>query len=544
MVNKLRLIAIPVALIAVVALCVVLPFLKLGIPSGHDFEFHMNSWIEVVDHWKQGALYPHWAALAHYGYGEARFIFYPPFSWTLGGVLGLVLPWQLVPAAYTWIVLTLAGCSMFAMARKWLSRRDAIFAAMLYAVNPYNLVIVYWRSDQAELMASIYLPLMLLFLLRMNDDGRRAVVPLSLTMAAGWLTNLPSAVMMNYSLGVLALILAIRRRSFTVLLYAGAAVVLGAMLAGFFLLPAYHQQSWVNISQVLAPGVRPEDSFLFTKTADPDHNRFNLLVSIVAVSQFVILAGLFVWARSLRRNKLWLPLMGWGVVCALLMVSPTLALWNRLPELRFVQLPWRWLLCLNVPFALAISMGFQRWRWRILLCVAMLAVLLIVWHRVQNPWWDNAGDIQEMLDNQQDGIGNEGADEYVPIGVDPYDTDQKAGQVRFEGKGHAYITIQKWDAENRAIGASTGSPGKLVLRLFNYPLWKVEVNGRQVTTESTPDTGQIVVPVAAGENSVRIRFVEAWDHKLGLLLSGIGLAIIILLFAIWMKPQALLKAES
>src|SRR2546430_5437355 len=310
--NKLRPIATPVALIAVVAICVVLPFLKLGIPSGHDFEFHMNSWIEVVDHWKQGAVYPHWAALAHYGYGEARFIFYPPISWTLGGLLGLVLPWKLVPAAYTWIVLTLAGFSMFALARDWLSRRDAIFAAMLYAANPYNLVIVYWRSDQAELMASIYLPLMLLFLLRMEEDGRRAVVPLSLVMAAGWLTNLPSAVMMNYSLGVLALTLAIWRRSFTVLLYAGAAVVLGAMLAGFFLLPAYHQQSWVNISQVLAPGVRPEDSFLFTKTADPDHNRFNLLVSIVAVAQFVILAGAFILSRSLRRNKLWLPLLVWS----------------------------------------------------------------------------------------------------------------------------------------------------------------------------------------------------------------------------------------
>src|SRR3954467_4416726 len=487
--NKLRPIATPLAVMAAVALCVVLPFLKLGIPSGHDFEFHMNSWIEVVDYWKQGTIYPHWAALAHYGYGEARFIFYPPFSWTLGGLVGLVLPWKLVPAAYTWIVLTLAGCSMFALARRWLSRGDAIFAATLYAANPYNLVIVYWRSDQAELMASIYLPLMLLFLLRLDDAGKRAVVPLSLIMAAGWLTNLPSAVMMNYSLGVLALILAIRRRSVTVLWYAGAAVVLGAMLAGFFLLPAYHQQSWVNISQVLAPGVRPEDSFLFTKTADPDHNRFNLLVSIVAVSQFVILAGLFVWARSLRRNKLWLPLMVWGVVCALLMVSPTLPFWNHLPELRFVQLPWRWLLCLNVPFALATSMGFQRWRWRwrTVFCVAVLGVLVAVWHGVQNPWWDNAGDIQEMLDNQQDGIGNEGADEYVPIGVDPYDADQTAPQVRFEGKGHAYITVQKWDAEKRAIDASASSPGKLVLRLFNYPLLKVEVNGRQVTTESTPD---------------------------------------------------------
>jgi hypothetical protein len=542
--TKLRPIATPVALIAAVALCVVLPFLKLGIPSGHDFEFHMNSWIEVVDHWKQGTVYPHWAALAHYGYGEARFIFYPPFSWTLGGLLGLVLPWKLVPAAYTWIVLTLAGCSMFALARKWLSRRDAIFAATLYAANPYNLVIVYWRSDQAELMASIYIPLLLLFLLRMDEDGRRSVVPLGLIMAAGWLTNLPSAVMMNYSLGVLALTLTIRRRTLTVLWYAGSAVALGAMLAGFFLLPAYHQQNWVNISQVLAPGVRPEDSFLFAGTADPDHNRFNLLVSIIAVSQFAILAGAFIWGRSLRLHKLWLPLLAWSAVCALLMLSPTLPLWNHFPELRFVQLPWRWLLCLNLPFALLVAMSVQRWWLRIVVCVAMLGVLLTVWHRVQNPWWDNAGDIQEMLDNQQDGLGNEGADEYVPTRVDPYDADQKAPQVHFEGNGRAQITIQKWDAERRAIDASATSAGKLVLRLFNYPLWDVEVNGRQVETESTPDTGQMVVPVAAGKNSVRIRFVDGWDRKLGLLLSGVGFAVLVLLFVIGRKPQPLFKTEN
>jgi hypothetical protein len=542
--TKLRPIATPVALIAAVALRVVLHFLNLGIPSGHDFEFHMNSWIEVVDHWKQGTVYPHWAALAHYGYGEARFIFYPPFSWTLGGLLGLVLPWKLVPAAYTWIVLTLAGCSMFALARKWLSRRDAIFAATLYAANPYNLVIVYWRSDQAELMASIYIPLLLLFLLRMDEDGRRSVVPLGLIMAAGWLTNLPSAVMMNYSLGVLALTLTIRRRTLTVLWYAGSAVALGAMLAGFFLLPAYHQQNWVNISQVLAPGVRPEDSFLFAGTADPDHNRFNLLVSIIAVSQFAILAGAFIWGRSLRRHKLWLPLLAWSAVCALLMLSPTLPLWNHFPELRFVQLPWRWLLCLNLPFALLVAMSLQRWWLRIVVCVAMLGVLLTVWHRVQNPWWDNAGDIQEMLDNQQDGLGNEGADEYVPAGVDPYDADQKAPQVHFEGNGRAQITIQKWDAERRAIDASATSAGKLVLRLFNYPLWDVEVNGRQVETESTPDTGQMVVPVAAGKNSVRIRFVDGWDHKIGLLLSGVGFAVLVLLFVIGRKPQPLFKTEN
>src|SRR6266699_1780989 len=202
--------------IAVVAFCVVLPFVKFGIPSGHDFEFHFNSWIEVVEHWKQGVLYPHWAAMAHYGYGEARFIFYPPFSWTLGAALGAVLPWKIVPAVYFWIVLTLCGCSMFLLARRWLPRGDAIFAAALYAANPYHLVIVYWRSAMAELMIAVYLPLLLLWILRSEEEGPRIVVPLSILMAAGWLTNVPGAVMMNYSLALLTLCVAMMQRSFAV----------------------------------------------------------------------------------------------------------------------------------------------------------------------------------------------------------------------------------------------------------------------------------------------------------------------------------------
>src|SRR5467141_3696048 len=140
---------IPAIVSAATAFATLVPFLFLGNPSGHDFEFHIFSWMEAVHQWKQGILYPRWAQFAHWSYGEARFLFYPPTSWNLGAALGAVLPWKLVSGAYTWIALTASGFSMFLLARRWLSGRDAIFAATLYTANPYYLVIVYWRSAQA-----------------------------------------------------------------------------------------------------------------------------------------------------------------------------------------------------------------------------------------------------------------------------------------------------------------------------------------------------------------------------------------------------------
>jgi hypothetical protein len=527
-------VALPLAVIGAVACGVVLPFLWLGIPSGHDFEVHFNAWVEVLDHWKQGILYPHWAGMSHYGYGEARFIFYPPISWNVGAVLGMMLPWKLVPAAYIWITLLLSGVSMFVLARRWLPRADALFAAALYTANPYHLVIVYWRSAMAELLAAAYLPLLLLLILRSDadEDAARVVAPLSLLMAMGWLTNIPSAVMMNYSLGLLALIVAISRRSFFVIAYGAAAATLGTALAAFYLVPVLHQQSWVNLGQVLAPGVRPADNFLFTAIAgDPDHYRFNLLASLIAVWQITIVAVALVLARRLRKQEPWWPLAAWSAMAAVLMAKFTLPLWIHLPELRYVQLPWRWLLCLNVPFAVLVVLAIRRWWLRGLVYAAMLALLLLLWQRVQVPWWDNAADIKEMVDDQHDGPGYEGTDEYAPAAADPYAIDQQAPKVLFQGNGDAELQVQDWNAESRQVIATTSAPGRLVFRMFNYPLWKVLVNGRTVVAETVKQTGQLTVPVAAGESRIQIRFVESWDRAVGAAISTV--ALVLMLFWAW-----------
>ncbi|MGB7549485.1 MAG: hypothetical protein WBM14_17245, partial [Terracidiphilus sp.] len=91
------------ALILLAAAVAVAPQLVRGNSCGHDFDFHLVSWLDALHGWSQGIVYPHWAPSANFGAGEPRFIFYPPISWMLGAAMGLVLPWRLVPLALTFL---------------------------------------------------------------------------------------------------------------------------------------------------------------------------------------------------------------------------------------------------------------------------------------------------------------------------------------------------------------------------------------------------------------------------------------------------------
>ncbi len=545
-----RLAGTPLLSIAAAAFAMEVPFFFCGTPSGHDFEFHLYSWLEVLSRWKAGVLYPRWAALAQFGYGEPRFIFYPPASWTLGAALSAIFPWTIVPDIYIWLALVAAGTSMFLLARPWLNRRDATFAAVLYAVNPYHLVIVYWRSAFAELLAASLLPLLLLLVLRAGEakeqeanekdakekaaekNGLRVNIFLAFLLAAAWLTNAPAAVMIHYSLALLALVLAWQARSPRILFRVAGSVLLGTALAAFYLLPAIYEQRWVNIAEAVSAGLRPQDSFLFARTADPDHDAFNRVVSWVALAEIAMTLAA-VWAARTwgRRNRMfWYLLLTWAAASSLLMLSFTHPLWSILPKLRFMQFPWRWMLCLGVPFALMITVSVRRWLLRAAVYAALVGVVILAGRHYQPPWWDNAADLRELKDNVATGAGYEGTDEYSPLGSDALALDKTARRVTVAGPARAAIRVFEWKPERTLFTAEMLAPDDLVLRLLNYPAWRVEVNGKLVRTGTRENTGQMLVPVEAGSNRVEISFVRTWDRKAGAWISAVTI-FLLLLFA-------------
>lgn len=529
---------------------IVTPFFWLGSPSGHDIAFHAGSWLDAAGQWKEGIVFPRWAEWANHGFGEPRFIFYPPLSWMLGAGLGFVVSWNAVPGVFVVLVQTLAGMCAFALARRVLPERAALFGAFCYAANPNALLIVYLRSDFAELLASAVFPLLFLVAFELSgtleNRGRsltRGTALFGTIFAMVWLSNAPAGVLASYSVTLLFVWAAVTEKSWLPLARGTAGIALGFGLAAFYIVPAAYEQLWVDITQALSTGLLPQENFLYTQTGDPEHNLFNWVASSTAVLMILLTGAAALAARRGmvgeeergEKRKLWGALLLLSVTATLLMFRVTAILWNVLPELRFVQFPWRWMSILAVAFALFLGAATSR---RLGWFVAAVALAILGGTGVflaKHGWWDG-NDIPTLQAAIEQGNGFDGTDEYDPLGDDHYDLPPKAPLVRIlppeedsSKMSNAIISVVKWTAEEKVLRVKAQGPLRIALRLINYPAWRVEVNGRQIQPERADGYDQMIVPVAAGESRVWVYFARTWDRTLGGVLSALSLLVALFL---------------
>jgi 6-pyruvoyl-tetrahydropterin synthase-like protein len=533
------LIALGLSILA--SLAVLLPFFWLGSASGHDFEFHVASWLDVAYQWKQGILFPHWTAWTNYGFGEPRFIFYPPLSWILGAALSLVLPISWVPAAFILLTQTLAGMSGFFLLRRLAGKTPAYLGAAFYAANPYVLLVSYVRSDFAEQLAGAIFPLLLLAALRLaglmeeEKPRRSAIISFAVLFAGVWLCNAPAGVIASYSMALLFAWAALIQRSWKIALRSIDGIALGFGLAAFYLLPAAYEQRWVNIGQALSSGLLPAQNFLFTKIADVEHTWFNWISSLCALALVLLAALTALASRRFANNTTlsraskspWAALLLLGSVATLMMFRFTAPLWSLLPKIRFVQFPWRWMSIVAVVCCCFLAAAMERRRGWLWFALVSILSFPLGYFLTQNTWWD-PDEMSTQLAAIKSDTGYEGVDEYDPLGDDHLDLPKHAPLVRIlpdssrnlRGKPpNAKIQIEVWRTDNHKVFVESSGPALVALRLLNYPAWRVTVNGKVIAPEKPDDLDQMLVPIEVGKSEIQVRFVRTKDQVAGMALS-------------------------
>jgi hypothetical protein len=577
------------AVVLLAAAAAVAPQLVRGPSCGHDFDFHLVSWFDALNSWRHGILYPHWAPSANYGAGEARFVFYPPLTWMLGAALGLALPWQFVPVALTFLLLAGTGLATWALARQALTDGAATLAGCVALFSGYALFTAYERAAFAELAGGLWIPLVLLFALRERNASRGCVeraldgstVALALAIAGAWLSNPPVGVMACYLLAAVALAHALLARSWAPALRATAGAGLGIGLVGAYLVPAAWEQRWVDIHEVTEdPGQTLENNWLFAVHADPAlalHDAVLHTASMIAVLMIAAaLAGLLVcWRRGRLpgRRSWWIPLALIPPAVLFLQFSVSHLLWNGLPELRFLQFPWRWLLAVEAPMAVFLAAAVwpresaRCWR-RIAVglacCAAFLAMICFAAKSLYQDC-DAEDSVPGMWSAYGAGQGFIGTYEYEPIGADnglvatglpgaclvsdpatvlgtlpngPITDETAPAWNAGQNSCDATLGWQSGSPEHKRLLAFVRHPGFLILRLRGYPAWRVAVNGRPAGALPQRDDGLMVVPVPQGLVNLTVDWADP-----PVVIAGRWLSVLaaMLLAGLWLLERKLRK---
>lgn len=566
---------LPPLVFALAALCAVLPLIVNGCSCGHDFDFHLLSWMEAAHQWQHGVLKPVWAFTPAYNAGEPRLLFYPPLSWITGAALGMVLRWPAVPIAFTWLALFLCGLTQHRLLRRWTSPAVATLGGCLYIVNPYMLFVAYERTAYAELMAAAWMPLLLAAMLRERVTVPRVALPIALL----WLTNAPAAVVGCYAvllLGVARLLLQWRtplRLRLRLAATVAAGVVLGLLLDAFYLLPMGWERRFVQLQLAVVPMARPDANFLFTWDKDAFHTHVLRQASWIALGTCAVgvLCGVLLLVRrrsavqhfrsmhdraaashgeSFPERSAIAALLAFTVAVFFLLTRPSAPLWHVGPELVYLQFPWRFLSISSAAAFALLALLLQRARWRsaatILLPAGVLTALLAGWFAGGHYFREDCADDESVQAQRtqfvnEDGVGP--TDEYTPVGADNddlpisappawilRDADEDIGKHP-RVPANAHPSPEKLSFVTPALPA----PALLVVRLRQFPGWHTLRDSVEITPGTKPE-GLLTVRLPAGRtHRIDVVYRTTPDQWAGILVSGVTLLVTL---GVWRRGRS------
>ena len=479
-----------------------------------------------------GVLHPRWMSEANRGFGSAALMNYPPLGGYLTGAVSL-LTGDLVSAflVILLVVTALSGVTFYICARSLAPPLGSALATALYLLAPYRSIDLHARFAFAEVLAFLWLPLIVKFLFDLQRRPRlRSWTGLVVAGTGLVVTHVLSALMVLVVVGPVVLWVVLRERrwsSIAGLLAAGLAIV---ALAAFYLLPLSVDRDLTYIEYLTDAWWGDwRTNFLLSEPSGPmavDRPIQPLVEASFWYSLvlLVVSAG-FAWRSGDRVIK---GVVAAGAIAILLQLEVSALLWRLLPGMDLLQFPWRFQSLLALVSCLLVAGGAARMRWKTGFLVgiataaaALFAVLL---------WRGIAYDVTASAVAEAD-IGGLVFKEHMPRGVEDWQRFEElplAGAARVVTTSAASVEVGEWSSHRRRVGITAAQPAQVVLRTFYYPGWEATLDGVPVDLEVLPPLYTLGVKVPAGEHLLEVQFAPTPVRVLGSVVSVLAAGLLAL----------------
>lgn len=560
----MRSIVLGLILVLILTIGTVLPLFHSGF-----FEFHDNTQVARVS--QMGLMlsekvFPvRWVPDLGYGYGYPIFNFYAPLPYYIGGVFNLIGFDALSSTKIMFgIGSILSAITMFFFSKKFFGIPGGMLSAVMYAYFPYHAVNIYVRGAVGEYYAYAFLPIIFLGIYQLIVTKKQNFLHSKvLLMSFGIFLvavshNLTFLLLMLllFAALILGMVVSLSKRMFVT--FSLVSIILGIGMASFYLLPAFFEMNYTNVSSQIGGGADFADHFVCLSQFWNSQWGFGgsipgcidgLSFKLGKVNVLFVLVALGLLIYNIYKKKIGFEEKIVVISFALLLVSIFLTLeaskifWESIPYLEYVQYPWRIInfIALFVSFIAGyaifkIEKFSKKWLYATTFFAIFITIVLNIrlftpqkYVNYDNNYYTNKNYIRFTVSKI--------SDEYLPKGFQKPSSLEElpAGNAYLENGGELLVENPKSTFFN--IQFKTSKENTLHINKAYFPSWEATLNGKKLHISSTPTGMEMELP--KGEGKVLLSWNNTSLQSFGNIISVIAASVLfaVIIFLSRMKKK-------
>lgn len=465
-----------------------------------------------------------WVPDMGYQYGYPQFEYYGPLPYyimTASRFLGLSL-FAAVKLGFI-LPLILGNITMFLLASSLFGNFGGLLSALAYSYSPYRASDLYSRGAMGETWAFVFIPLILFATLQLYQKPTlKKSALLGISLALLFVTHNVSTLIFVPIIALISLSLFFFSKEKTNFIkYGITAVIWGFFMAGSFFLPVIFEKGYAHTESLiqgyfnyLAHFVTLKQLFISTfwgygsSEIGPTDDLSFFLGPVQLFLLVISLSMVFINFMKRKLNLSAFVVIGSTIfllISLFMSHEKSTFIWKVIPVLSYLQFPWRFLVTAN--FFLCLSAGYfidylqVRARNILLIVLGFLVVFLNVSYFRPREWY-NLTIWEKFAGISWDKQLTISIFDYLPIFA-KFPPAKPAPTYPYASDTQVSILDYHHLASSIDFNVKSQSNTILTLPQFDFPGWRVSLDGRVIKHRHDNDLGLIAFDLPVGEHHVK-----------------------------------------